>query len=83
MKPVVHLSNAKKLQLEWAWSTPALNGDTRLLTTLPADGAYTVSLHDAEYAGQSPGAFRLKIDFGGVRPEDLKLYALYVTADGD
>src|SRR5262245_23477583 len=26
LKPVVHLYNAKKLQLEWAWGTPALHG---------------------------------------------------------
>ena len=61
LRPVVHLSNAKKLQLEWAWGTPALSGDTRLTATLPADGTYTVSLHDAEYAGAAPGFFRLKI----------------------
>jgi hypothetical protein len=61
LKPVVHLYNAKKLQLEWAWGKPGLNGDARLTATLPADGAYTVTLHDAEYAGQNPGAFRLKI----------------------
>jgi hypothetical protein len=61
LKPVVHLYNAKKLQLEWSWGTPALNGDTRLTATLPADGTYTVTLHDAEYAGAGPGTFRLKI----------------------
>jgi hypothetical protein len=61
LKPVVHLYNARKLQLGWAWSTPALRGDTRLTATLPADGTYTVTLHDAEYAGQNPGIFRLKI----------------------
>jgi hypothetical protein len=61
LRPVIHLYNAKKLQLAWAWGTPALDGDARLTATLPADGQYTVSLHDAEYAGQNPGAFRLKI----------------------
>jgi hypothetical protein len=61
LKPVIHLYNAKKLQLEWAWGTPALDGDTRLVATLPADGTYTITLHDAEYAGAPPGAFRLKI----------------------
>ena len=30
LRPVVHLYNAKKLQLAWAWGTPALGGDTRL-----------------------------------------------------
>jgi hypothetical protein len=61
LRPVVHLNSAKKLQLEWAWGTPALGGDARLAATLPADGAYTVTLHDAEYAGANPGFFRLKI----------------------
>lgn len=61
LRPVVHLYNAKKLQLEWAWGTPALGGDARLVATLPADGTYSVTLHDLEYAGQNPGAFRLKI----------------------
>ena len=35
LKPVVHLYNAKKLQLEWAWGTPALSGDTRLTPRCP------------------------------------------------
>jgi len=61
LRPVIHLYTAKKLQLEWAWGKPALGGDARLTATLPADGTYTVALHDAEYAGQNPGNFRLKI----------------------
>jgi hypothetical protein len=61
LRPVVHLYNAKKLQLEWAWGKPALGGDARLTTTLPSDGTYTITLHDAEYAGPAPGFFRLKI----------------------
>ena len=61
LKPVVHLYSAKKLQLAWVWGTPALNGDARLSATLPADGDYTIALHDAEYAGAAPGLFRLKI----------------------
>ena len=61
LRPVVHLYNAKKLQLEWTWGMPALSGDARLTATLPADGAYTITLHDAEYAGAAPGFFRLKI----------------------
>jgi hypothetical protein len=60
LRPVVHLYNAKKLQLAWAWGTPALAGDARLEVTLPADGTYTLTLHDAEYAGAAPGHFRLK-----------------------
>jgi hypothetical protein len=78
LRPVIHLYNAKKLQLDWAWGKPALNGDTRLTTTLPADGAYTVTLHDAEYAGAAPGVFRLKI---GTFDYAEQLFPLVVTKD--
>lgn len=61
LRPVVHLYSPKKLQLAWSWPVPHLLGDTRLEAVLPEDGTYTVSIHDAEYAGQSPGFFRLKI----------------------
>ena len=40
---------------------PALHGDSRLEATLPEDGAYTVSVHDVEYAAPAPSFFRLKI----------------------
>jgi hypothetical protein len=61
LRPVVHLYNAKKLQVAWAWGTTSLGGDTRLEAMLPADGTYTITLHDAEYAGGAPGHFRLKV----------------------
>lgn len=61
LRPVVHLLDARRRQLAWAWSHPTLKGDARLQATLPADGIYTVSLHDTEYAGAAPGYFRLKI----------------------
>lgn len=61
LRPVVHLYNTKQRQLAWAWPTPACFGDTRLETTLPEDGTYRVSLHDEEYAGPTPGHFRLKL----------------------
>jgi hypothetical protein len=61
LRPVVHLYNAKKLQLAWAWGTPSLHGDARLEAVLPEDGTYTVSLHDVEYAAGNPSFFRLKI----------------------
>jgi hypothetical protein len=61
LRPVVHLYGPKKLQLGWAWPTPALGGDTRLEATLPEDGTYTVAVHDAEYAAAAPGFFRLKL----------------------
>jgi hypothetical protein len=61
LRPVVHLYSPKKLQVDWAWGAPALLGDTRLEAILPEDGAYTVTLHDAEYAAAAPSFFRLKI----------------------
>jgi hypothetical protein len=61
LRPVVHLYSSKRLQLAWAWGTLALDDDARLEATLPADGTYTITLHDAEYAGQGPGHFRLKV----------------------
>ncbi|MBY0228477.1 MAG: hypothetical protein K2W96_04265, partial [Gemmataceae bacterium] len=61
LRPVVHLYDARRKQLGWAWGRPALGGDARLVATLPADGEYTATIHDAEYAGGAPGHFRLKI----------------------
>jgi hypothetical protein len=61
LKPVLHLYNSKKLQIAWAWGGPALHGDARLEAVLPEDGAYTVTLHDVEYAAVAPGFFRLRI----------------------
>lgn len=61
LRPVVHLYNAKRLQLAWSWATPTLHGDTRLEATLPEDGTYTATVHDTEYAAAAPGFFRLRI----------------------
>lgn len=61
LRPIIHLYGPKKLQVAWAWGTPQLSGDARLETTLPEEGTYTISVHDAEYAGPGPGFFRLKV----------------------
>ena len=61
LRPVVHLYGPKKLQCAWAWGQPGLAGDARLETTLPESGTYTITLHDAEYAGPAPGFFRIKV----------------------
>lgn len=62
LRPIIHLISPKKLQLAWAWpSSTLLFGDARLEATLPEDGVYTVTLHDAEYAASAPSFFRLKI----------------------
>ncbi len=61
LRPVIHLYSPKKLQLGWAWGIPTLEGDARIEATLPSDGTYTITIHDAEYAGANPGYFRLKV----------------------
>src|SRR5205814_6388817 len=58
--PVVKLLDPRKVQLAWAQGSTALGGDARLVTTLPADGTYTIELHDHQYRAGSPGRFRLR-----------------------
>ena len=61
LRPIIHLYNSKRRQMGWAWGAPALSGDARLEATLPADGNYTIAVHDAEYSPPGPGFFRLKV----------------------
>ena len=61
LNPVVHLYDARRVQLAWSQALPALAGDARFIATLPADGRYTIELHDSLYRGGSPGFFRLKV----------------------
>ena len=61
LNPVLHLLDSRNVQLAWAQPSLALAGDARIATTLPADGRYTIELHDALYRGPAPGVFRLKI----------------------
>lgn len=60
LRPVVHLYNARRLQLAWSWPMPRLAGDARLEATLPDDGECLVTVHDTEYASGG-GPLRLKI----------------------
>lgn len=66
---VLHLYDSRNVQLAWAQRSGAIYGDARLETVLPADGRYSVELHDALYRGAAPGFFRLKI--GDLRYVDL------------
>lgn len=61
LNPVVHLYDERRVELALAQPTRSLFGDCRLVATLPADGTYTVELHDAAFRGPGPGTFRLKI----------------------
>lgn len=61
LRPVLHVFDAKRLQIAWASPTSTLSGDARLRLKLPADGTYSIELHDAQYAPPGPGFFRLKV----------------------
>ncbi|HVA45918.1 MAG TPA: hypothetical protein VNH11_05980 [Pirellulales bacterium] len=61
LNPVLHLLDARGVQIAYAPPTAALAGDARIVVPLPADGRYTVELHDALYRGPGPGTFRLKV----------------------
>jgi hypothetical protein len=59
--PVLHLYDPRRVQVAWSQGRSALDGDARLEAILPADGAYSLELHDALYRAGSPNHFRLKI----------------------
>lgn len=61
LRPVVHLYDAKRTQLAWAWPSSSLAGDTRLTAVLPNDGVYKVTVHDLEYAAPASSYFRLRL----------------------
>lgn len=60
-KPIVRLHDAQGKQIAFASPQPWLGGDARLQTTLPADGKYSIEVHDRIYRAGAPGMFRLKI----------------------
>ncbi|HUY35317.1 MAG TPA: hypothetical protein VMV69_21410 [Pirellulales bacterium] len=66
---VLHLLDARNVQLAYSYSVVALAGDPRIVATLPVDGRYTVELHDLQYRGAAPGTFRLKL--GALHYADL------------
>lgn len=61
IEPVIKLFDPKRIQFAWAQGSTPLNGDTRLTTELPADGMYTIELHDAQYRAGAPNRFRLRL----------------------
>ncbi|MFT5323771.1 MAG: hypothetical protein ACI8P0_001622 [Planctomycetaceae bacterium] len=61
LRPVLHVYDSSGKHLQWSLPSPVLRGDTRLQFTAPADGKYTVELHDLQYAAPAPNHFRLKI----------------------
>lgn len=61
VRPVLHLYGPDGKHLAWSLPSPALRGDARLSFTAPADGQYTLTLNDLQYAPPAPNYFRLKI----------------------
>jgi hypothetical protein len=61
LSPVVHIYDSRHTQLSFSGPLPSIAGDARAAATLPADGTYTIELHDALFRGSEPGFFRLKV----------------------
>jgi len=61
LNPMLHLLDPRRVQIAWSATQPALEGDARCEAVLPADGDYTIEVHDMVYRGADPGFFRLKI----------------------
>ena len=61
VRPVVRLLDARSVQIAWKPPRPELGGDSRLVATLPADGVYTIEVHDVLYRAGAPGFVRLKV----------------------
>ncbi len=61
LNPTIRVLDEQGAQIAWAQADPRLDGDARLVTTLPRDGKYQIELQDALFQGQPPAFFRLKI----------------------
>ncbi len=61
IEPVIKLLDPRRVQLAWAQGSTALMGDSRLTAVLPADGTYTIELHDGQYRAGNPNRFRLRV----------------------
>jgi len=71
LNPLLHLYDARGVQVAWSQAIDALSGDARIVATLPADQTYTAEFHDALYRGSNPGHFQLKL--GALQFADLTL----------
>jgi hypothetical protein len=61
LKPVVRLYNERGTQLAWSPPRNSIGGDARCVLVLPADGTYSIEVHDQLYRAGMPAFFRLKI----------------------
>jgi hypothetical protein len=79
LRPVIHLYDARRVQLAYAQTMRPAGGDARLSFVLPSDGEYRVEWHDALYKGEAPGTYRVKL---GVFRNVERLFPLVMsTAD--
>lgn len=61
LDPVLEIKTARGTPLKIAWGRVNLQGDARAEATLPADGLYSVELHDLEFKAPGANAYRLKV----------------------
>ncbi len=61
LDPVLNVFNDRHVPLAWAEASTALGGDARLQFTAPADGLYTLQMHDSVYQAAGANQYRLKI----------------------
>jgi hypothetical protein len=59
--PIVELRDVRQVQIAYGQGHVSLGGDARLEAVLPADGEYTIELHDLLYQAGNPNQFRLKL----------------------
>lgn len=61
LKPILRVKDSAGRQIAWSPSVTSIAGDARVAVVLPADGDYTVEMHDLLFRGAEPGFFRLKL----------------------
>ncbi|MEE2639440.1 MAG: IPT/TIG domain-containing protein [Planctomycetota bacterium] len=61
LRPVLHIYDSRGKQVVFAQRSRSLKGDARCFFETPADGVYSLEMHDFVYRGASPGFFRLKV----------------------
>jgi len=59
LRPVVRLYNARGTQLAWSAPKMGLGGDSRVVAVLPADGMYSIEVHDQLFRAGNPAHFRM------------------------
>lgn len=61
LKPILRIKDSAGRQIAWSPALTSIAGDARVTAVLPADGDYTVEMHDLLFRGAEPGFFRLKL----------------------